>query len=144
MEIKRRLNALAKTMTPEIEAMNVGREMKQLCKRLERLVAYAEEKIARSAQRKAAKEKTLGQQAKDRHEAETKVIFDHQTAESDANLADQKEAFDERNERLRDKGQPEMESSVNVDAKLTPDPVEVISAVGPVKKKLAKKKAKKK
>jgi hypothetical protein len=110
VEIKRRLNAAAKCMTPEIEAMNTAIELKMLLDRVEGLIRYAEGKIANRAARAKAKEKTIGQKARDQQAADQKIIIDYQTEESDANLADQREAFEERNAKLRDKGQPEMES----------------------------------
>jgi len=48
MEIKRRLNAIAKDLTPEIESLNISQEMLQMCKRFEELVAYGHEKVARA------------------------------------------------------------------------------------------------
>jgi len=157
VEIKRRLNALAKSMTVEIEAMNVGVEMNRMCDRFEELVRYADEKIARAAERRG---KTLGQQANERREAADKVISDHQTAEAEENQRDQKEAFDERN---RDPGAVEGEDADDGVSDGGPVPAvadtdsEVPDGDAPVdpevpdeklpvkrKKKAAKKKAKKK
>ncbi len=103
MEIKRRLVALSKTLSPQIEVMNVAVEMSRMCDRFEELVRYAQEKIDRAEERKG---KTLGQQANERREAADKVISDHQTAEAEENQRDQQEAFDERN---RDPGAVESE-----------------------------------
>ena len=48
MEIKRKLNKLAKRITPEIEAMNMGIEMKRMCDRFEEILNYCEEKQERA------------------------------------------------------------------------------------------------
>ena len=93
MQIKRRLTALAKCMTPEIESMNVARQMEDMCKRMEELVAYAEEKISRSKTRG----KTIGAHVAEARAAEDKIIKDHQQAEAEENLKDQQESFNERN-----------------------------------------------
>lgn len=94
MEIKRRLTAIAKSMSPQIEVMNVAVEMSRLADRFEELVRYAQEKTDRAAERKG---KTLGQEAYERRQAADKEIADHQTAELEENQRDQQEAFDERN-----------------------------------------------
>lgn len=93
MEIKRRLNKVAKRLTPAIESMNVGLQMKELCSRLEELVTYAEQKIQSAANRKEA----LGVQIAREKEEQQKVIEDHQREEVEANQKDQEEAFNERN-----------------------------------------------
>ena len=141
MEIKRKLKALDKRMTPEIESMNVANEMDRHCDRISELVDYAEEKIERAKTRG----KTLGAIVDDARKADAKKVFDHQKEESDANLADQQEAFDERN---KDPGM-----STNVDE--TPgyaderNPAETADELPPppapkkkAKKKVAKKKKK--
>ena len=56
MEIKRRLNAVAKRITPEIEAMNISSEMKNMCKRFEELANYGEEKCARAKANREGRE----------------------------------------------------------------------------------------
>ena len=42
MEIKKRLGKIQKRMTPFIEEMNIGSEMKRMCKRFEDLLDYGE------------------------------------------------------------------------------------------------------
>lgn len=117
MELKRKLNALAKRMSPQIEAMNVNHEIHQHVNRISELIDYAEQKIERSEQRKRDKEPTTGQVADDRNKANAKEQLDLQTAESDANLADQKESFDERNALMAKSEKP-------VEPDSTPDPAE--------------------
>jgi len=85
MEIKKRLNAVAKRLNPQIESMNVAQEMREHTKRIEELTTYAEAKIARSKERK----ETLGKRAQDEAEAEAKRIAEVQDAEARENAADQ-------------------------------------------------------
>lgn len=137
MEIKRKLKALDKRMTPEIEAMNVGIEMNRCCDRMEELCNYAEEKIERAKRRG----KTIGQQVDEARKTKDKEITDHQTAESEANLADQQEAFDDRNK------DPGMSSNVDETPGYADErnPAETADELPPpASKKKAKKKAKKK
>ncbi len=95
MEIKRRLIAASKLLSPEIEAMNIGTELNHHVDRITELCNYGQEKLDRAKLRsEAAGVKT----AQDRKAAE-KVIADAQQEESDKNLADQKEAFDQRNDK---------------------------------------------
>jgi hypothetical protein len=96
MEIKRRLNAVAKRITPEIEVMNPASEIRTLCSRLEELATYCEEKVERAAQSKAAG-KTKGQLADEAMKAERKRIKDIHDAEA-------KEAMEDRQQQ---KAQPE-------------------------------------
>ena len=103
MEIKRRLTKIGKSLTPEIESMNVATEMMKMCKRFEELVSYAQEKIDRSAERK----ETIGARV-DRQKAELlKEIEDHQTAEAAENLKDQEESLEERNKLAAKSRKPE-------------------------------------
>ena len=95
MEIKRRLTKIGKSLSPQIESMNVAAEMERMCTRFEELVRYAQEKIDRSIERG----KTIGAGVAEKRAAMQKIITDHQKSESDANLADQQEAFDERNKK---------------------------------------------
>ena len=131
MELKRKLTKLAGRMTPQIEAMNVANEMGKCIAKISQLVDYAEEKIERSAQRKRDKEGTIGGAAAAQQAADRKEVTDTQTKESDENLADQAEAFEERNSAHR-------ERTGNV---LQDTPEEV--APPPAAKKKAKKKKKK-
>lgn len=151
MQIKRRLNAIAKSLTPEIESMNISRQMEDMCKRMEELVAYAEEKIERSKQR----HRTIGLQVAQRRAAEDKIIKDHQEAEAKENLADQKESYDERN-RILAKSNPEAakdetvagadpaEFDVSADSDIEANADEEAELARKKTKKKAKKKAKKK
>ena len=93
MEIKRRLGKIQKALTPQIESMNVATEMTRMLDRFEELVRYAQEKIDRSAERKA----TLGKKAEEEKAAAQKKVEAAQEQESAANLKDQQESFDDRN-----------------------------------------------
>lgn len=142
MQIKRRLNAIAKSLTPEIESMNISRQMEDMCKRMEELVAYAEEKIERAKQR----HRTIGLQVAQRRAAEDKIIKDHQEAEAKENLADQKESYDERNRILAKSNpaaaqtDPDNEFSPEFDVSADSD----IEANADEEAELARKKTKKK
>jgi len=74
--------------------MNVATEMTRMLIRFDELINYAQEKIDRTEERKDG---TLALAADQRRKAALKVVSDAQRKESDANLADQKESFDERN-----------------------------------------------
>ena len=115
MDIKRRLNKIAKCLTPEIENMNISYEMKNICSRLEELIRYADEKIARTERRLKAGEKSGGQAAANRKAAAAKVIKDHQDAEAEENQKDQQESLDERNARLS-KSKPDTHEDTHEDA----------------------------
>jgi len=139
MEIKRKLKALDKRMTPEVETMNVAIEMNRLCDRMEELCNYADEKIERGKQRG----KTMGQQIDEARKAKDKEIFDHQTAEAAENLRDQQEAFDERNK------DPGMTSNVEetppyADERNPAETADELPPPAPPKKKAKKKVAAKK
>lgn len=97
MELKRKLTALAKRMNPQIEAYTIAKAIDQSIKRIDELMTYAQEKLDRSEERKRLKEKTLGQQEDDRRKAAAAAVLETQNKESDANLADQAESFEERN-----------------------------------------------
>ena len=94
MEIKRRLTKIAHSLSPQIESMNVSTEMTRMLDRFEELVRYAQEKIDRAAERQG---NTIGKQVDDARKKADKEVADHQTAESEENLRDQQESFDERN-----------------------------------------------
>lgn len=104
MEIKRRLTKIAHTLSPQIEVMNVADEMKRMCSRMEELIAYAQEKIDRSFE----KRETIGQKVARQRASEQKEIEDHQEAENAENLADQKEARRERQLRMMKSKKPEI------------------------------------
>jgi len=97
VELKRKLTALAKRMNPQIEAYTIARAIEQSIKRIDELMTYAQEKLDRSEQKKRDKELTLGQQEDDRRKAAAAEVLATQNAESDENLADQQESFEERN-----------------------------------------------
>ena len=97
MELKRKLNALAKRMNPQVEAYTVAQEIARCIQRIDELISYAQEKLDRSAQKKKDKELTLGAQEDQRRKAAAADVLATQNRESDANLADQQESFDERN-----------------------------------------------
>jgi hypothetical protein len=54
MEIKRSLNASAKRITPQIEASNTGTQLRELAKRIDELVTYAEAKDLKRAESEKA------------------------------------------------------------------------------------------
>ena len=97
MEIKKRLNAAARRLTPAIEAMNVGVEMKQHTTRIEELITYAEQKISASESRP----QTLGQRALHEQDAEREAIAKVQDEEARENAADQNQQGAQPGEDLR-------------------------------------------
>ena len=103
MEIKRRITAIAKAMSPQIEVGTSAKKITQLCDQLEYLVNYEQEKIDRSAARKAAGQDTIGKQVDDRKKAEQKKVADNQNAEADQNADDQAEAHEARNKAHRER-----------------------------------------
>lgn len=109
MEIKRRLGALAKRMTPAIEAMNVANEMLQILQRFEELASYAEQKITRSEERIAAKLAPIGAQQDAKKKADAKEIADLHEAEQ--------------NELLQDQVQHSAQEESFTEADTTPDPL---------------------
>jgi len=153
MEIKRRLTKLGKQLSPQIEVMNVSLEMNRLLDRFEELVRYAQEKIDRSAERKGI---SIGQAAKNRIDADRKIIEDHQQAEAAENLKDQEDAYAERNKLANKSKKPKAQDfhgeladgtvMANPDAVVPEGQVGVtddeLNKKAPVKKKQAKKKAK--
>lgn len=149
MELKRKLDKLAKRMTPHIEVMNVRDEIARSIHRIDELITYAQTKIDRSAERKAKNQQTIGAKADAERKATEQVVFDAQTAESDANLADQKEAFDERNkkagmENAEETGDSSDNPAVPVGAGDEPDDGAANEVKKPAKKKAKKKASKKK
>lgn len=87
MEIKRRLNAVAKRMTPAIESLNIANEMSTLCDRLEGLATYGEEKVERAAR----KGKTMGQKIDEERKAERKRIQDIHNEEAKEAMEDRQQ-----------------------------------------------------
>ena len=97
MEIKRRLTKIAKSLSPQIEVMNVASEMERMCKRFEEIIAYAQEKIDRAEERKKKNLPTIGKYVDNQRKAADKVVEDAQSAEVEENLKDQEESWQERN-----------------------------------------------
>ncbi len=126
MELKRKLNALAKRMNPQVESYTVGREIDRLIGRISELMAYAQEKLDRSAQKKRDKELTLGQQEDNRRKAAAADVLAMQNKESDANLADQQESFDERNKLDAKTKKPVEPEAATPAVETLPDPDELI------------------
>jgi hypothetical protein len=91
MEIKKRLNAAAKRLTPEIESMNCATEMHQLADRLDGLLDYAEQKIE---QRKHTTKdgKTASQRTYEGLQDDRRNVQAIHSEEADAALADQVQA----------------------------------------------------
>ncbi len=90
MEIKRRLNAVAKRLTPEIEASNTGTQLAELATRFEELLAYAEEKDLRRAERDKTG-KSFAQRAQENRDKIEKEGKDAQAADEAEILADQQQ-----------------------------------------------------
>lgn len=91
MEIKKRITAITKRLTPQIEASNTGVELANLATRFEELLNYAEEKeVRREESVRLGKPRSVRQlekaQAAERNRAD---VQDRQQAES---LADQAES----------------------------------------------------
>ena len=125
MELNRKLNALAKRMNPQVEAFTVAREIEMHIDRISELGAYAQEKLDRSAQKKKDKELTLGAQEDNRRKAAAAEVLVTQNKESDANLADQQESFDERNALDAKTKKPVAEPPAETEEPdSTPDPAE--------------------
>lgn len=125
MELKRRITKIGKSLSPQIESMNVAVEMERMCDRFEELIRYAQEKIDRTAERKGD---TIAKQADDRRKAADKEISDHQNEEAEENLKDQKEAFDERNKaELKTQKEPPLECPT---PEAAPGPEEEAAPVG--------------
>ena len=90
MEIKRRLTAVAKRFGTEIEHLNIKHEILRICKRLEELADYADEKVQRM---EASKEHGRKFQAQDDAvKAEKERIAAIHAAEAEEALADQQQA----------------------------------------------------
>jgi predicted patatin/cPLA2 family phospholipase len=103
MELKKRLTAINKRMTPFIESMNQSKEMKQMCRRFENLLDYCE----------AKEEKYKAKQAGFKSQSEK--IYEARKAE-EARIA--KIHAEENEERMRDQQQAkaQRESAEEVDA----------------------------
>jgi len=117
MEIKRRLTKIAKSLSPQIEVMNVGLEMDRMCSRFEELVAYAQEKIERAAE----KTETIGARVDREKREQQQAVADQQVEESQENLKDQEESAAER-QALMDKSkksEPEPEPMPDMSKKPT-------------------------
>jgi len=95
MDIKKRLNAAAKQLTPEIEASNTGIQIREHTARIEELLVYAADKEKREAQRK---ETGLSYQAREEKRRAALSEADHvvaarvQAEDEAVNLEDQQQA----------------------------------------------------
>lgn len=151
MEIKRRLSAIGKRLTPEIEAMNVSEQMVRMCNRFDELLDYCEEKIGRTKERQKTGEPTIGQAAQARQHESRKAIEEAQSAEAEENLKDQEEAAKERQELLNKSKKPQ-DVEIDLEDYYERNPYEVEVPDGqegvtdeqlnPKKKKASKKKKK--
>ena len=90
MEIKRRLTAVAKRFGTEIEHLNIKHEILRICKRLEELADYADEKVERM--KAAEKHGRKFQKQDDAVQAEKDRIAAIHAAEAEEALADQQQA----------------------------------------------------
>lgn len=99
MEIKRRITAAAKRLTPEIEASNTGTQLNELTTRFEELLDYAEEKDLRRqeavktgmsfSQRAAKKRAAIEQKGKDIQAAdEAEILADQVQQEAQPDVVD--------------------------------------------------------
>jgi len=103
MEIKRRLDKIAKSMNPHIEISPSSRKLAALCKSLEEIIGYEQEKIDRTAARLKAGEPTVGKKVDDRRKAEAAEVAKNQEAEASQNADDQAEAHEARNKAHRER-----------------------------------------
>lgn len=87
MEIKRRLNKIAARLTPQIEAMNVQYEMKQMLDRFEELLTYSERKQAKIEANRG--QPTDSQRRQARRNEQRQEIADAQQEDQDAQREDQ-------------------------------------------------------
>lgn len=132
MELKRKLDKLAKSMNPQIEVSPSAKKIAGLIKSLDEVIGYEQEKLDRTAERLKKGEPTVGKMVDDRKKAEAAEVQANQEKESQQNADDQAEAHEERNKEYRER--------TGVTA--LDDAGKVPPAVA--KKKAAKKKAKKK
>jgi len=123
MEIKKRLNAAAKRLTPEIESMNVAVEIRERLKRIEELIDYAEQKIEGSAHKK----ESAGVATDRARREEAQRIADVQDEQALENAKDQQQSDAQPGEDVRTEGE------IAEDEAATPDPAED-EAVDPVTK----------
>ncbi len=95
MELKKRLTAINKRITPFIESLNVSSEMRDMCSRFEELLDYAE---AKELKHKAREETGMSQSMRiDKERRENAAAMrEQQDAEADENLKDQMEAAADR------------------------------------------------
>lgn len=90
MQIKRRINAIAKRVTPFIETMNIAVEMDNMCKRFEELLDYGEAKELRHKEREKTGE-SLGQRIdRERREEREEIARINQLDQEEA-LKDQQQ-----------------------------------------------------
>lgn len=96
MQLKKRLREISKRITPEIESLNIARELEISTKRIEELLDYGEEKAERRRAVESGKEKSRSQQQADK-------LADHREKEAEAarraaedTVQDQEEAAKER------------------------------------------------
>ena len=88
MEIKKRLNAVAKRLTPEIESMNMASQMIEMLNRFDEILDYCEEKI----EKKNRGGVSAGQRAYDAQQAERDRIQKIHDEEADEMQRDQTQA----------------------------------------------------
>ena len=94
MEIKRRLNAVAKSFGPEAESLNIVHELRQICDRLEELAAYADLKLERHKQREKTGHRYFEEQDRKARERQAEIAAIH-AAEAEEALKDQQQAKSE-------------------------------------------------
>lgn len=135
MEIKRKLTAAAKRITPAIEASNPGIELGRLADRIVEILDYSEEKAERASRRGVS----MGVQVAENRRREAQEIEDVQTEAEREALADQEQG----------RAQPDV-AEENADHVATSDRVEPPDTPAPTpeprktKKKGRRSKAKKK
>ena len=117
MEIKRRVTKIAHSLSPQLESMNIGIELQQMCSRMEELIRYGQEKIDRSAEKK----ETIGAKVARQRAELQKEIEDHQEAENAENLADQKESERERQLRMMKSKKPEVKEDLMTEMEIAAD-----------------------
>ena len=91
MQIKKRLTAINKRITPFIESMNQAKQMEQMCKRFEQLLDYCEAKEEKHKER----EKTgmsMGMRIDEERRRRAQEIADIHAAEAAEMMKDQEQA----------------------------------------------------
>ena len=90
MQIKRRINAISKRVTPFIESMNISVEMDNMCKRFEELLDYGEAKELRHKEREKTGQ-SLAMRIDQQRREEREHIAEINEREAEEQLKDQQQ-----------------------------------------------------